>query len=196
LDTVEYGADDDGKDKAKVSLHDAAEEGNIDTVESLLGRRMDIKARNASNQTLLDRAAAKGNVDVVRLLIERGRAEVDSRDMWGWTPLHEACRFGNAEVSRALVDHGANVNASQRNCCQWTPTHISAANRYLEIVKLLLERGADTHAINCEGETPYQDIVAKWKAGDCRSSTPEVYPGGQARRKGSFYDLNALSDCS
>jgi ankyrin repeat protein len=87
LDTVEYGADDDGKDEAKVSLHDAAEEGNIDAVESLLGRGMDIKAGNASNQTLLDKATAKGEVDVVRMLIERGRAEVDSRDMWGWTPL-------------------------------------------------------------------------------------------------------------
>jgi hypothetical protein len=47
-DTVEYSADDDGKDEAKISLHAAAEEGNIDTVESLLGRRMDINARNAS----------------------------------------------------------------------------------------------------------------------------------------------------
>ncbi len=82
LDTVEYGADDDGKDKAMVSLHAAAEEGNVDTLKSLLGRGVDINARDASNSTLLVRAAAKGNFDVVRLLIERG-AEVDSRDKWG-----------------------------------------------------------------------------------------------------------------
>ena len=65
------------------------------------------------NETPLDRAAAKGNVDVVRLLIERG-AEVDSRDRWGWTPLHNASRFGHLEVSRVLVDHGANVNARKQ----------------------------------------------------------------------------------
>ena len=38
----------------------------------------------------------------------------------------------------------------------WTPVHKSAANGHLEIVKLLLERGADIHAVNAEGETPYQ----------------------------------------
>jgi ankyrin repeat protein len=97
LDTVEYGADDDGKDGAKVSLHIAAEEGNIDTLKSLFGRGMDINARNASNQTPLDRAAVKGNVNVVRLLIELG-AEVDSRDQRGWTPLHASSRDAESYI--------------------------------------------------------------------------------------------------
>jgi ankyrin repeat protein len=34
--------------------------------------------------------------------------------------------------------------------------HFSTFHGYLEIVKLLLERGADIHAMNDEGETPYQ----------------------------------------
>jgi hypothetical protein len=40
LDTVESGADDITKEEAKDSLHDAAEEGNIDTVKPLLERGM------------------------------------------------------------------------------------------------------------------------------------------------------------
>ena len=44
LDTVEYAADDDGKDEANDLLHAAAEEGNIDTVKSLLERGMNINA--------------------------------------------------------------------------------------------------------------------------------------------------------
>jgi ankyrin repeat protein len=55
----------------------------------LLERGVGINARNASNRTPLVRAAAKGNVDVACLLIERG-AEVDSHDKWGWTPLRVA----------------------------------------------------------------------------------------------------------
>jgi ankyrin repeat protein len=39
--------------------------------------------------------------------------------------------------------------------------HLSIANGYLEIVKLLLERGADMHAMNGEGETPYQVSLRK-----------------------------------
>jgi ankyrin repeat protein len=50
LDTAEYGADDDGKDEAKVSLHAAAEEGSIDTMKSLVERGMYINACNTSNQ--------------------------------------------------------------------------------------------------------------------------------------------------
>jgi ankyrin repeat protein len=153
LDTDEYCADDDGKDEAKVSLHAAAEEGNIDTLKSLFERRMDINARDANNQTPLDRAAAKGKVDVVRLLIEQG-AEVNPRDKRGWTPLHHSSRFGHLEVSRVLLDHGADVNARKRD--YWTPIHLSAGNSHLGVVKLLLERGADVHAMNGEGETPYQ----------------------------------------
>jgi ankyrin repeat protein len=39
-----------GKDEAKVSLHAAAEEGDIDTVKSLLKRGADINARDASTR--------------------------------------------------------------------------------------------------------------------------------------------------
>jgi ankyrin repeat protein len=84
LDTVAYGADDDGKDAVKVSLHAAAEEGNVDTVKSSLERVMDINTREAYNRTLLHRAVTMGDVDAVRLLIERG-AEVDPRDTRGCT---------------------------------------------------------------------------------------------------------------
>ena len=69
LDAVEYGADDDGLDEANFSLHAAAEEENIDIVNSLLEWGVDINARNASSRTPLCKAAAKGKVDVVLLLI-------------------------------------------------------------------------------------------------------------------------------
>ena len=158
LDTaVEYGADDDWKEEAKDLLHAAAEQGDIDTIKSLLERGMDINARNASNKTPLDRAAAKGNVDVVRLLIEGG-AEVDSRDKWGWTPLRVSSRDGHVEVSRVLLDHGSNVNIRARD--NWTPMHESAAFGHFDMVKLLLEHGADIHALNHKGQTPYQTSLA------------------------------------
>jgi len=41
--------------------------------------------------------------------------------------------------------------------------HVSAANGHLEIVKLLLERGADIHAMNGEGQRPYQESLAYGK---------------------------------
>ena len=80
------------------------------------------------------------------------RPETSSRDF------HWASRSGHLEVSRVLVDHGANVNARQRN--HFTPLHLSAEYGHLEIVKLLLERGADVHALNSYGQMPYQASLA------------------------------------
>ena len=67
LDTAQYGADEDRRDEGKASLHVAAEEGDIDVVKSLLEQGVDINDLNSDKMTPLDRAAAKGKVDVVRL---------------------------------------------------------------------------------------------------------------------------------
>jgi ankyrin repeat protein len=109
----------------------------------------DVNGRNASSQTPLNRAARKGNVDVAHFLIELG-AEVASRNC--------ASRSGLLEVSRALLDHGANANARKQN--HWIPIHLSARNGHLEIAKLLLERGTDVHAVNGEGQAPYRVSLA------------------------------------
>ena len=86
LDTAEHGTNKDGNNKGEASLHAAAEEGNIDVVESLLERGVDVNCCNENDETLLDTAAAEGEVDVVRLLVERG-AELNSRDTkWSWAP--------------------------------------------------------------------------------------------------------------
>ena len=65
-----------------------------------------------------------------------------------------ASQNGYVEISRMLIDHGANVNA--RKYDYWTPIHFSAYNGYPKLVELLLERGADTHSLNADGQTAYQ----------------------------------------
>ena len=65
------------------------------------GLGVDISARDAGNQTPLDRIATEGNVDVVRLLIERG-AGVDLCDKCGALHCtgHEWTHLGLAGSSR------------------------------------------------------------------------------------------------
>jgi ankyrin repeat protein len=151
--TGQHGADEDGEDLSKTSLHSASYGGNIGIVEVLLERGADINGCDENGQSPLIMAASGGRVDVVRLLIERG-AEVDSRNRWGWTALLFASRLGHLEVSRVLIDHGANVSA--RKLDRSTPLHLSVGIGHLEIVNLLLEHGADVYAVNDNGETPYQ----------------------------------------
>jgi hypothetical protein len=57
----------------------------------------------------------------------------------------------HVEVSLVLLDHGANVNATE----QGHSIHFDllARNGYLGVVKRLLERGTDMQAVNELGET-------------------------------------------
>src|SRR6266852_5812580 len=108
------------------------------------------------NQSPLDGAAEKENLDVVRLLVEWG-AEVDLLEGRDWTPLQSASRYGQVEVRRVFLDHGANVNTREQG--DSTPLDSSACNGHLGVVELLLERDAtDIEATNDSevGKTPNQ----------------------------------------
>ena len=73
LDTAQYGADEDGKDEGKASLHAAAEEGNIDIVKSLLERGADINGRNANDRDSIRQSSGQGEPRCCALAHRAGR---------------------------------------------------------------------------------------------------------------------------
>jgi uncharacterized protein len=98
-------------------------------------------------------AAALGDVDRVRSLV--GEANAWSDD--GFTPLHYAAFFGHPEAARALIDAGADLEATSRNtefALDARPLHSAAAGRQREVCRVLLEAGADPNAEQHGGFTP------------------------------------------
>jgi ankyrin repeat protein len=95
-------------------------------------------------------AAAKNDVDLVRVLLEGG-ASVESTNDYQWTPLHVAAFYGHLEVCRLLLDWGAKVDSL--DVSEETPLHHAAMTGHLSVVKLLVEKGANVRIKNGKGHT-------------------------------------------
>lgn len=92
-------------------IHFAAQRGDVREIERLLASGgADVNAKTEHVEaTPLHIAAVLGQIDVVRLLIERG-ARVDVFDFYRRTPLNGACEFGQTTVVAYLCFKQADVN--------------------------------------------------------------------------------------
>ena len=94
-------------------------------------------------------AAAGGNLDKVKEMVEIQKMKVDSWDGYGVTPLHRAASAGyNDLVVFFLTTYGIEDITDQGT----TPLMKAAANGRGSTVKLLLERGADRTRRNKQGK--------------------------------------------
>ncbi|KAM0033287.1 putative Arf GTPase activating protein [Helianthus debilis subsp. tardiflorus] len=75
----------------------------------------------------------------------------------GCSLLHLACQTADCTMVELLLQHGANINASDSN--GQTPLHHSIIRGRLAIAQLLLSRGANPLAADTEGKTPRQLVT-------------------------------------
>ncbi|PKK45231.1 hypothetical protein CI102_8687, partial [Trichoderma harzianum] len=80
----------------------AVEDGDAEIVELLLDGGTDATVVHKDGWMPLHAAASKGYVDVIRLLLERGRVDADSKNDDGWTALQLAIERGHGDVVRPL----------------------------------------------------------------------------------------------
>ena len=90
-------------------FHNAARDGDVSLVESMLQEGVPVDCVDLIDQTALFRAAANNRTDVIRLLLQKG-ADVNKRDRFGRTPVHHAARENSTEAIAMLIEHGASIN--------------------------------------------------------------------------------------
>ena len=124
----------------KISIHQAAKDGNIEAVKLDLAGGMDVNTKNDRGRTPLHDAAEEGQKEIAELFIAAG-ADVNAKNNLGGTPLHEAAASGHKEIVEVLITKGANVNAYIGG---WTSLHLAVDEGHTEIAELLRKHGGKT----------------------------------------------------
>jgi len=101
--------------------------------------------------TPLMSAVADGDIDGVKFFSKAGSIVVNQRNYGGASALHLACRDGNFEIAKVLIENGANVNLADNE--GWTPLMRASLAGNSRIVEHLIANGADSSAINSQKES-------------------------------------------
>ena len=176
---IDRGADLTARNRdGQTPLHLALRMGRADVARMLIERGADLTARNNDRQTPLhlalkikigqenvapmfierrtgltplSQASYREQVDVVRMLIERGE-DLSAQNWVGQTPLHLALQMGQVDVARMLIEHGASLTTQQMD--RQTPLHLALKMGQADVARMLIERGTDLTAKNNCGLTP------------------------------------------
>ena len=126
-------------------------------VQYLLNNGAEVDARTKRGGTALCRAAKKGHVEVVKMLLEHGADTSKAKTQVGETALHQAAAGGFEEVTKLLVGAGARLDSSDLLC--WTRLQDAVLRDNLSMVSLLLELG-----VNIEETNFHEQTALHWSA--------------------------------
>lgn len=126
------------------------------------GKRDIVDALLASGVQLnIFEAAATGQTDRVRTLIEEEPAQVTSYSPDGFSPLSLASFFGHPETVDELLAAGAEVNAPSRETMKLTPLASALATGQDQIARTLIDHGANVNAKADNDLTPLHTAAAR-----------------------------------
>jgi ankyrin repeat protein len=134
-------------------LHYAAQNGQKQKVEVLIGQGADVDARDRWDETALYIAVSRGHKNIVELLIDSG-ADLDIKreaNPKGDTPLHSAAETGHNEIIELLITRGAEINTT--NKLEQTPIEVAFERKRKDAVALLSKKGASVSTIHLAAYT-------------------------------------------
>ena len=127
-----------------------------ENIESVL-KNPDIQldGRDDKHGSTVLHAAATSNNEILNAILDKGLNKglnIGAKDGRSMQPSHHAILWGNTENLATLLNHGADIHATD-----WkgnTPLHYGVYGEdRLEIMNLLVEKGANVNASNNKGET-------------------------------------------
>jgi|1186.fasta_scaffold01887_5 ankyrin repeat protein len=105
-------------------------------------------------------AATFGDLDRLTELLADDPELVDAMSGDGFTPLHLAAFFGQADAVRLLLARGASADRNGTGWMTGTPLHAAASGSHASVVRILVDAGADPNSRQRHGYTPLHSAAA------------------------------------
>jgi ankyrin repeat protein len=147
------------QDELNNQLLNAAEDGDIDTINTLLEQGANIEAKDNNGLTALMLAAQEGYTDTINALLERGANINEHND--GKTVLMFAAENGHTHIVETLLQQGADTeipdneeNEGYWDYWFWTALMFAADKGHTDTVKALLNAKANIEAKSPNDWTP------------------------------------------
>lgn len=123
--------------------------------------KMNFHKTNLKGETALHRVCIKNQVEKLIILLSLPGIDINVKDNAGWTPLHEACNYGNTVCVREILQRCPEVDLLTQ-VDGVTPLHDALSNGHVEIGKLLLQHGGPEllQQRNSKGELPLDYVLS------------------------------------
>lgn len=148
-------------------LFAAIRAGNLHTTRELLEGNKDFDVNTViwEHSTPLHVACHVGNLQIVKYLIQEAKANVNTIDPLGKTPLYQACSIDISWTENVigtvkfLLANGANIHVRTTHGLTFhitgnTALHAACRCGRIQVIQELLNHGAEVNAQNDRGETP------------------------------------------
>eukprot|EP00457_Paulinella_chromatophora_P000717 gb/GEZN01000717.1/.p1 GENE.gb/GEZN01000717.1/~~gb/GEZN01000717.1/.p1 ORF type:complete len:1135 (+),score=233.59 gb/GEZN01000717.1/:179-3583(+) len=142
--------------------------------------------------------AKAGKTDEVRLRLDTG-VDVNTKDSYGETALHETARYGHDNTAALLLQRRADVHIQAERNNGWQPLHIAGHYGKLGVAMQLLQNRAEINFKDSRGDTPLtlatrnkQDMLVRFLVEQGADPTIPGKDGKSAKEIAATGNLTAI----